>query len=64
MSVRRTLELALNELGGEAADKTAVEDARAWLIRAEVFFDWVAKHPKFVEINAEAAHLLIRYRGE
>ncbi len=60
MSVQRTLERALE--AGELATP-AVDDARAWLARTEVFLDWIARHPKLVEINAEAAHLLTRYRG-
>jgi hypothetical protein len=60
MAVQRTLERAL-----EAAeiDAGARDEARAWLARTEVLLDWIARHPKLVEINSEAAHLLGRYRG-
>lgn len=60
MPVQRTLERAL-----DAAEIDAVtrDDARVWLARTEIFLDWIARHPKLVEINTEAAHLLTRYRG-
>lgn len=58
MAVERTL---LSALGAKKSDPDAAE-ARAWLKRTESFLEWVSRHPKLVEINAEAAHLLVRYR--
>ena len=58
MPVEQTLLRALN---ADGADRDA-EEARAWLKRTESLLEWVARHPKLVEINAEAAHLLARYR--
>jgi hypothetical protein len=60
MSVQRTLLAALD---ATAADSDAAADARVWLKRTESFLDWVSRHPKLVEVNAEAAHLLVRLRG-
>lgn len=60
MSVQRTLLAALD---AAATDPDAAADARIWLKRTESFLDWVARHPKLVEVNAEAAHLLLRLRG-
>jgi hypothetical protein len=59
MSVQRTLLAALD---ASAATSDAA-DARIWLKRTESFLDWVSRHPKLVEVNAEAAHLLVRLRG-
>lgn len=61
MSVRDSLFKALDQMRDGGAD---VEEARHWLARTEVLLDWISKHPKLVEINCEAAHLLSRYRGE
>ena len=58
MAVQRTLFSAL----GAKGSKAEADEARAWLQRTESFLEWVARHPKLVEINAEAAHLLVRYR--
>jgi hypothetical protein len=58
MAVQRTLFTALN---GKVAAAEA-DEARTWLQRTESFLEWVSRHPKLVEINAEAAHLLARYR--
>lgn len=67
MSVQETLETALNCLGGERPshrpDAEALEEARAWLARTEVLLDWIAQHPKLVEINCEAARLVNWYRA-
>jgi len=57
MAVERTLFSALDAKVAAEAD-----EARAWLKRTESFLEWVSRHPKLVEINAEAAHLLARYR--
>ena len=43
---------------------TAEQEARAWLDRVEVLLEWIAQHPKFVEIKSEAARLLMEYRGK
>jgi hypothetical protein len=61
MPVARTLSAAL---AATTADKDEVAEARIWLKRTESFLDWVARHPKLVEVNAEAAHLLMRLRGK
>ncbi len=61
MSVRERLERAI-EAGVSDADEA--RDLRRWLARTEVFLDWIAKHPRLVEINCEAAHLLSAYRAE
>lgn len=61
MAVRDCLARALDNLQDSGAD---VEEARRWLARTEILLDWIAKHPKLVEINCEAAMLLMRYRGE
>jgi hypothetical protein len=58
MPVEQTLLRALN---ADGADRDA-EEARVWLKRTESLLEWVARHPRLVEINAEAAHLLARYR--
>lgn len=58
MAVESTLFSALKAKGA-AAD---VDEARVWLRRTESLLEWVSRHPKLVEINAEAAHLLARYR--
>ncbi len=58
MPVEETL---LRALEAKVVDRDA-EEARAWLKRTESFLEWVSRHPKLVEINAEAAHLLARYR--
>lgn len=67
MPVRDVLQAALDCLSrnkkANGIDADALDDARAWLARNEIFLDWITKHPKLVEINCEAAHLLIRYRG-
>lgn len=60
MSVARTVLAALDAAAADAADAA---EARIWLRRTESFLDWVARHPKLVEVNAEAAHLLTRLRG-
>ncbi|MDX2165503.1 MAG: hypothetical protein SF182_00500 [Deltaproteobacteria bacterium] len=60
MSVQRTILAALD---AAATDADATADARIWLKRTESFLDWVSRHPKLVEVNAEAAHLLVRLRG-
>jgi len=57
MAVERTI----SELLGKRRDADA-QEVRAWLTRTESFLEWAARHPKLVEINAEAAHLLIRLR--
>lgn len=57
MSVERTVFEAL----GARQDADA-QEVRTWMKRTESFLDWVSRHPKLVEINAEAAHLLLRYR--
>jgi hypothetical protein len=61
VSVRDVLFKALDPMRGKGVD---VDDARHWLERTEVLLEWISKHPKLVEINCEAAHLLSRYRGE
>lgn len=58
MAVEHTLFSALKTKNA-AAD---ADEARAWLRRTESLLEWVSRHPKLVEINAEAAHLLARYR--
>jgi hypothetical protein len=58
MAVERTLFSALNA----KVPVAEADEARAWLQRTESFLEWVSRHPKLVEINAEAAHLLARYR--
>jgi hypothetical protein len=67
MPVRDVLQAALDCLSRssqvESIDAGALDDARTWLARNEIFLDWITRHPKLVEINCEAAHLLIRYRG-
>jgi hypothetical protein len=66
MSVRRVLEGALDSFRCDERipiDDEAIREARAWLARTEILLDWIAKHPKFVEIKSEAAVLLMRYRG-
>lgn len=60
MSVRNALEKILADSSVEAA---AAQEIRHWLARTEVFLDWVARHPRLVEINNEAAHLLTALRG-
>jgi len=60
MSVERTL---LSALDSSPGDPAAVADARIWLKRTEAFLDWVSRHPALVQVNAEAAHLLVRLRG-
>jgi len=61
MSVARTLNAALD---GSAAGAEAIAEARMWLKRNESFLDWAARNPRLVQVNAEAAHLLRRLRGE
>lgn len=58
MAVERTLFSALDA----KAPAAEADEARTWLRRTESFLEWVSRHPKLVEINAEAAHLLARYR--
>lgn len=60
MSVRNTLE---KMAAGPSVDAAAAQEVRHWLARTEVFLDWVARHPRLVEINNEAAHLLAALRG-
>jgi len=60
VSVRDTLERAMESVALEGAE---AGEAERWLARAEVLLDWIAKHPRLVEINCEAAHLLSLYRG-
>jgi hypothetical protein len=68
MSVRSTLDRALSRWEQQSESNVVegelVQEARAWLARTEVLLEWIAKHPKMVEVNREAAALLIRYRGE
>jgi hypothetical protein len=66
MTVRRTIDTALDSLRHDErtpTDDEVIHEARAWLARTEILLDWIAKHPKFVEIKSEAAVLLMRYRG-
>jgi hypothetical protein len=58
MAVERIISDAL----GKRRDADA-QETRAWMKRNEAFLEWVARHPKLVEINAEAAHLLTRYHA-
>ena len=58
MPVEQTL---LRALEANGADRDS-DEARTWLKRTESLLEWVARHPKLVEINAEAEHLLARYR--
>lgn len=58
MAVRNTLQETLTD------DSAAAEEARRWLARAEVFLEWVAKHPHLHQVNCEAAGLLSAYRGQ
>lgn len=60
MSVRNTLE---KMVAGSSVEAAEAQDARHWLARTEVFLDWVARHPRLVEVNNEAAHLLAALRG-
>ena len=57
MAVERTI----SELLGKRRD-AAAQEVRAWLPRTESFLEWAARHPKLVELNADAAPLLIRLR--
>jgi len=59
MSVKATLTAGLDALPAG----TTVEDARSWLTRTEILLEWIAQHPKFVEIQSEGARLLLAYRG-
>lgn len=61
MSVRNVLEKMLNGSSVEAAE---AQEARHWLARTEVLLDWIARHPRLVEVNGEAGHLLSLFRGE
>jgi hypothetical protein len=63
MHVRETLRTALELLARDGAAPEAIDEARVWLARTEIFLDWVAKHPRLVEVNCEAAYLVTRYRG-
>jgi hypothetical protein len=46
-----------------AAKPGAADEARIWLERVTILLDWIAKHPRFVEIRSEAARLLVQYQG-
>ncbi|MBI3782081.1 MAG: hypothetical protein HY270_01635 [Deltaproteobacteria bacterium] len=59
MPVRDTLKAALDL----SADKAAADEARLWLERVEALFEWIALHPKLVEVRYEAARLLTDLRG-
>lgn len=67
MSVQDTLKRALQDLErtgtSQPTECDAIAEAHAWLARTETLLAWIAKHPKLVEINSEAAVLLLRYRG-
>jgi hypothetical protein len=60
MTVKSTLNAALQT----QVDRTAVQEAELWLARVETLLDWIARHPKLVEIRFEAGRLLSDYRGE
>lgn len=67
MSVRHTLDQALELLarqGHNGEHRDAIEEARRWLARNEVFLDWVVQHPRLVEIHCEGRRLVASYRGE
>lgn len=59
MTVQDKLRAALS------ASKTTdeAEAARLWLDRVEILLDWIARHPKLVEVRSEAARLLVDYRN-
>lgn len=61
MSVRNSLEVMI---AAANQDDPRTAEVRRWLARTEALLDWVAKHPKLVEVNCEAGHLLAEYRGE